>query len=187
VSKILGWFRNQRTAVGKLYKKKSGQGAAPLTKRQRWQESNFAFLREAIEPRTYTRDTASVSLLLASNSCNIFQIKKYWITLSILVLHLLHVVCFQIRSGRSGRSEDEEERLSSVSASAGDTQEAEPRPGTSRGTSKRSTTLEQAMVSYLKTRREAPKAPEPLFDPTDERQAFGSWFTSRLHRVAEDR
>jgi len=56
--KVTGWFRNQRTVVGKLYKKKSGQGAAPLTKRQRWQEASFAFLREAIEPRTYSKDIA---------------------------------------------------------------------------------------------------------------------------------
>jgi len=60
--KVLGWFRNQRTAVGKLYKKKSGQAATSMTKRQQWQEKAFSFLREAIEPRTYSRDTASVSL-----------------------------------------------------------------------------------------------------------------------------
>lgn len=58
VSKILGWFKNQRTAVGKLMKNgKSGQGAEVLSRRKKWQLSSFAFLRQHIVPRTYTRDT----------------------------------------------------------------------------------------------------------------------------------
>lgn len=51
VSKILGWFKNQRTAVGKLMKNgKSGQGAEVLSRRKKWQLSSFAFLRQHIVP-----------------------------------------------------------------------------------------------------------------------------------------
>ena len=62
-SKILGWFKNQRTAVGKLLKKKSGQASQPLTTRSRWQLSSFQFLQQYIKPRTYQHDTG-VGVLL---------------------------------------------------------------------------------------------------------------------------
>ena len=56
-SKITGWFRNQRTALGKLLKKKSGQASEPNTRRGRWQLASFHFLKAHILPRTYQHDT----------------------------------------------------------------------------------------------------------------------------------
>ena len=59
-SKIQGWFKNQRTQVGKLMnptKKKSGMGMEVLTVRKKWQLSNFAYLRAYIVPRSYSHDT----------------------------------------------------------------------------------------------------------------------------------
>lgn len=59
-SKIQGWFKNQRTQVGKMmnpHKKKSGSGQEVLTTRKKWQLSGFKFLRAYIVPRSYTHDT----------------------------------------------------------------------------------------------------------------------------------
>ncbi|RVE61367.1 hypothetical protein OJAV_G00170040, partial [Oryzias javanicus] len=146
--KVLGWFRNQRTAVGKLYKKKSGQAAAPLTKRQQWQERSFGFLLEAIEPRTYSRDTASV---------------------------------------RSGRSDEDEDRQSSASAVPTTSADKGERAGTSSRLPKKSRNLEEAMLSFFAARRDIAPVADLAFDATDERQAFATWFTSRLHRIPDNR
>ena len=54
---ILGWFKNQRSAVGRLLKKKSGEGAKTLTTRSKWQISAFKFLDAYIKPRIYQHDT----------------------------------------------------------------------------------------------------------------------------------
>ena len=62
-TKVNGWFKNQRTAIGKLYKTKSGQAPQALTIRKKWQLASFAFLKDHIFPRSYTKDTAVVSLL----------------------------------------------------------------------------------------------------------------------------
>ena len=60
--KIIGWFRNQRTAVGKVYKHKSGQATETLTQRKAWQVKAFAFLEEHISPRSYTVESTVVSI-----------------------------------------------------------------------------------------------------------------------------
>ncbi|XP_060761143.1 uncharacterized protein LOC132871010 isoform X2 [Neoarius graeffei] len=60
VAKVNGWFRNQRTAVGKLLKKRSGQALEALTARKRWQLQNFVFLRDHIVPRSYMSDTGTL-------------------------------------------------------------------------------------------------------------------------------
>ena len=60
--KIIGWFRNQRTAVGKVYKHKSGQATETLTQRKAWQVKAFAFLKEHISPRSYTVESTVVSI-----------------------------------------------------------------------------------------------------------------------------
>ena len=51
--KIEGWFKNQRTAVGKLYKTKSGQAARNLTSRKQWPLKNFNF-KLSLDPSVYT-------------------------------------------------------------------------------------------------------------------------------------
>ena len=61
-TKIMGWFKNQRSAMGKLMKSKSGQGAEKLTSRKRWQLRNFEFLKAHIVPRSYSHDTSEVSI-----------------------------------------------------------------------------------------------------------------------------
>ena len=38
------WFQSMRTLFGWLKKKTSGQGAKPLTERQKWMKANFSFL-----------------------------------------------------------------------------------------------------------------------------------------------
>ena len=58
----MGRFMNQRTATGKLYKKKSGQAADLLTARKQWQLKSFTFLKDHIVPRSYTTETGSVSI-----------------------------------------------------------------------------------------------------------------------------
>ncbi|XP_060777979.1 uncharacterized protein LOC132886843 [Neoarius graeffei] len=60
VAKVNGWFRNQRTVVGKLLKKRSGQAVEALTARKRWQLQNFVFLRDHIVPRSYMSDTGTL-------------------------------------------------------------------------------------------------------------------------------
>lgn len=61
VAKINGWFKNQRTAVGKL-QEKSGQAPEAFTARKRWQLRNFRFLKDHIVPRSYISDTGAVSI-----------------------------------------------------------------------------------------------------------------------------
>jgi len=201
-AKIHGWFKNQRTAVGKLYKKKSGQAAKAMTKRQQWQEKSFAFLKEAIEPRTYTKDTASVSI--ANIQFHIYVLQCFIIitlascicllplTSCIVFLHfdILGVVfCLQVRS----RSEDEDDGAgSSVSASTSAARGRSDLPTTkSRPPAKKAKNLEDAMLAYLSRPEPSTSTSRPpqaeLMDPTDERAAFATWFSSRLHRVPDGR
>ena len=187
-SKILGWFKNQRTAVGKLYKKKSGQAAKSLTKRQQWQEKSFGFLKEAIEPRTYTKDTASVSI---ANIQFLFPLPSSFsycllplASSCILIFHfdILGVVfCLQVRSRVS--DEEDDGAGSSVSAARGT---SEPPPSKA---PKKAKNLEDAMLAYLSAPTGGSTGstgrPAELGDPTDERPAFANWFASRLHKVPD--
>lgn len=61
-TKIQGWFKHMRTAVGKLYKTKSGKATQSLTARKKWQLENFAFLKAHIVPRTYAVETTPFDL-----------------------------------------------------------------------------------------------------------------------------
>lgn len=47
------WYRSQRTILGKVHKKKSGQKACNLTARQKWVESNLGFLKNHIVHRPH--------------------------------------------------------------------------------------------------------------------------------------
>ncbi|XP_034049302.1 uncharacterized protein LOC117530495 [Thalassophryne amazonica] len=68
VDKIEGWFRNQRTAVGKLMKcTKSGSMAQKRTPRQEWQLKSFTFLQEHIAPRTYTTEPTELGKASSSH------------------------------------------------------------------------------------------------------------------------
>ncbi|XP_062603785.1 uncharacterized protein LOC134265576 [Saccostrea cucullata] len=51
VSDIRLWYRSQRTILGKVQKKKSGQKRCNLTARQKWVETNLGFLRRHIVHR----------------------------------------------------------------------------------------------------------------------------------------
>lgn len=55
--KIEGWFKKQRTAVGKLYKKKSDQATGNLTPRSQWQLKNSTLLKQRIVPWSHTQKT----------------------------------------------------------------------------------------------------------------------------------
>jgi hypothetical protein len=57
-----------RTAVGKLYKTKSGQATQSLTARKKWQLENFAFLKAHIVPRTYAVETTPVKIIYSYNT-----------------------------------------------------------------------------------------------------------------------
>uniref|UniRef100_K1P9K0 Uncharacterized protein n=1 Tax=Magallana gigas TaxID=29159 RepID=K1P9K0_MAGGI len=48
VADIRLWYRSQRTILGKVQKKKSGQKRCNLTARQKWVERNLGFLRRHI-------------------------------------------------------------------------------------------------------------------------------------------
>jgi len=52
---------------------------------------------------------------------------------------------------------------------------------------KKTRNLEEAMMTFLSSRREAGPIHDLAFDPTDERQAFATWFASRLKRIPDDR
>lgn len=75
VAKVNGWFKNQRKAVRKLYKKKSGQAPETLTVRKRWQLQKIGFLKDHIVPKFYTSDTGAVSIY-----------HLFWLKLSTLFL-----------------------------------------------------------------------------------------------------
>ena len=51
VADIKLWYRSQRTILGKVYKKKSGQKRSQLTARQKWVQTNLGFLKEHIMHR----------------------------------------------------------------------------------------------------------------------------------------
>jgi len=89
-------------------------------------------------------------------------------------------VCLQTRSERSDEDDDSVRSASIASA----------RPAVSKaGPSlpKKTRNLEDAVMSFLSSRREAGPVHETTFDTTDERQAFATWFASRLHRIPDER
>ena len=51
VADIKLWYRSQRTILGKVYKKKSGQKRCQLTARQKWVQTNLGFLKQHIVHR----------------------------------------------------------------------------------------------------------------------------------------
>lgn len=51
VSDIKLWYRSQRTILGKVHKKYSGQARPCFTARQKWVETNLAFLKRHIVHR----------------------------------------------------------------------------------------------------------------------------------------
>ena len=51
VADVKLWYRYQRTILGKVYKKKSGQKRCQLTARQKWVQTNLGFLKQHIVHR----------------------------------------------------------------------------------------------------------------------------------------
>ena len=49
--KIRGWLKSQHTALGRVYKKKSGQVGEVMTARQKWLVDNISYLKAHIAPR----------------------------------------------------------------------------------------------------------------------------------------
>lgn len=78
--KIEGWFKKQRTAVGKLYKKKSDQAAGNLTPRSQWQLKNSTLLKQRIVPWSHTQKTdlvdTSILIVLYLFQCNNLTLKN---------------------------------------------------------------------------------------------------------------
>uniref|UniRef100_UPI0035902515 uncharacterized protein n=1 Tax=Myxine glutinosa TaxID=7769 RepID=UPI0035902515 len=54
------WWKSQSTMYGRLHKKKSGQAVTRMTERQKWNLTNFSFLKSHIAVRTVTKQLGKV-------------------------------------------------------------------------------------------------------------------------------
>ncbi|XP_030006775.1 uncharacterized protein LOC115430731 [Sphaeramia orbicularis] len=158
--RITKWFTGQRSTFSKLlYKSRSGSKAKTLTPRQKWQLTNFSFLKEFIIPRTRTYDTGELPAVEEE-----------------------HVdVEEDLEVGSTASS-----LRASTSENQGVSQVTKRAKESSTG-SKMEDALLRFLERPRASESTATKMQEWGAGPLDEKRAFGQWFCAKMLKVPEDR